>query len=68
LATSEHLFMSLRGVRTADARTVTSALHYLLRTDPRSRQDFFALTGTAALPPTTKSSDVQRSNLRDRRR
>jgi GTP cyclohydrolase I len=42
---AEHLCMSLRGVRAAGARTVTSALHGLLRTDPRSRQEFLALTG-----------------------
>ena len=42
---AEHLCMSLRGVRAAGARTVTSTLHGLLRTDPRSRQEFFALTG-----------------------
>jgi GTP cyclohydrolase I len=45
---AEHLCMSLRGVRAAGARTVTSALHGLLRSDPRSRQEFFALTGGAA--------------------
>jgi GTP cyclohydrolase I len=44
---AEHLCMSLRGVRAAGARTVTSTLHGLLRTDPRSRQEFFALTGAA---------------------
>jgi GTP cyclohydrolase I len=44
---AEHLCMSLRGVRAAGARTVTSALHGLLRTDPRSRQEFLALAGTA---------------------
>jgi GTP cyclohydrolase IA len=44
---AEHLCMSLRGAHAAGARTVTSALHGLLRTDPRSRQEFFALTGTA---------------------
>ena len=44
---AEHLCMSLRGVRAAGARTVTSALHGLLRTDPRSRQEFLALTRTA---------------------
>ena len=38
--------MTLRGVRAAGARTVTSALHGRLRTDPRSRQEFLALTGT----------------------
>jgi GTP cyclohydrolase I len=44
---AEHLCMSLRGVRATGARTVTSTLHGLLRTDPRSRQEFFALTGAA---------------------
>jgi GTP cyclohydrolase IA len=44
---AEHLCMSLRGVRAAGARTVTSTLHGLLRTDARSRQEFFALTGAA---------------------
>ena len=43
---AEHLCMSLRGVRAVGARTVTSALHGRLRTDPRSRQEFLALTGT----------------------
>jgi GTP cyclohydrolase IA len=45
---AEHLCMSLRGVRATGARTITSALHGLLRSDPRSRQEFFALTRTAA--------------------
>ena len=44
---AEHQCMSLRGVRAAGARTVTSALHGLLRSDPRSRQEFLALAGTA---------------------
>ena len=44
---AEHLCMSLRGVRAAGACTVTSTLHGRLRTDPRSRQEFLALTGTA---------------------
>jgi len=44
---AEHLCMTLRGVRAAGARTVTSALHGRLRTDPRSRQELLALTGTA---------------------
>jgi GTP cyclohydrolase IA len=44
---AEHLCMTLRGVHAAGARTVTSALHGLLRSDQRSRQEFFALTGTA---------------------
>ena len=43
---AEHLCMTLRGGHAAGARTVTSALHGLLRTDPRSRQEFLALTGT----------------------
>ena len=34
---AEHLCMSLRGVRGRGTRTVTSALHGLLRDDPRSR-------------------------------
>lgn len=45
---AEHLCMSLRGVRASGSRTVTSALHGLLRTDPRSRAEFFALTGARA--------------------
>ncbi|MCU1606938.1 MAG: cyclohydrolase [Modestobacter sp.] len=45
---AEHLCMSLRGVRATGARTLTSALHGLLRDDARSRQEFFALTRTAA--------------------
>jgi GTP cyclohydrolase I len=45
---AEHLCMSLRGVRAGGARTVTSALHGLLRDDSRSRAEFMALTrGTA---------------------
>jgi GTP cyclohydrolase I len=44
---AEHLCMSLRGVRAAGAHTVTSSLHGLLRSDPRSRQEFLALTGVA---------------------
>ena len=42
---AEHLCMSLRGVQKAGARTVTSALHGRLRDDPRTRQEFLALTG-----------------------
>jgi GTP cyclohydrolase IA len=44
---AEHLCMTLRGARAAGARTVTSTLHGRLRTDPRSRQEFLALTRTA---------------------
>lgn len=40
---AEHLCMSLRGVQAPGCRTVTSALHGLLREDPRSRAEFFAL-------------------------
>ena len=42
---AEHLCMSLRGVQAAGALTTTSALHGLLRHDPRSRAEFFALAG-----------------------
>ncbi|MGH3466564.1 MAG: GTP cyclohydrolase I FolE [Thermocrispum sp.] len=42
---AEHQCMTMRGVRATGSRTVTSALHGLLRTDARSRQEFFALTG-----------------------
>lgn len=45
---AEHLCMTLRGVQAGGSRTVTSALHGLLRSDPRSRAEFFALTGTRA--------------------
>jgi GTP cyclohydrolase IA len=41
---AEHMCMSLRGVRAAGTRTVTSALHGALREDDRSRHEFFALT------------------------
>jgi GTP cyclohydrolase I len=37
--------MSLRGVRAAGARTVTSALLGTLRDDARSRAEFFAVAG-----------------------
>ena len=41
---AEHLCMSLRGVQKLGARTVTSALHGLIRDDARTRQEFLALT------------------------
>jgi GTP cyclohydrolase I len=41
---AEHLCMSLRGVQTFGATTVTSALEGLIRDDPRTRQEFLALT------------------------
>ena len=40
---AEHLCMSLRRVRAGGARTITSALHGVLREDARSRHEFFAL-------------------------
>jgi GTP cyclohydrolase IA len=42
---AEHLCMSLRGVQKPGARTVTSALHGLVRDDPRTRAEFLSLTG-----------------------
>nr|WP_205661170.1 GTP cyclohydrolase I FolE [Amycolatopsis vastitatis] len=45
---AEHLCMSLRGVRATGALTVTSSLHGLLREEPKTRQEFFALTGVSA--------------------
>jgi GTP cyclohydrolase IA len=45
---AEHLCMSLRGVQKPGARTITSALHGLVRDDPRTRQEFLALTGGPA--------------------
>jgi GTP cyclohydrolase IA len=41
---AEHLCMSLRGVQKLGAKTVTSALHGLVRDDPRTRQEFLSLT------------------------
>jgi GTP cyclohydrolase I len=43
---ADHLCMSLRGVRAHGARTLTSAVHGLLRTDARTRQEFFVLSGS----------------------
>ncbi len=40
---AEHLCMSLRGVQKPGAKTVTSALHGLVRDDARTRQEFLAL-------------------------
>jgi GTP cyclohydrolase I len=42
---AEHMCMSLRGVQKPGARTVTSALHGLVRDDSRTRQEFLSLTG-----------------------
>jgi GTP cyclohydrolase I len=41
---AEHLCMSLRGVQKLGAKTITSALHGLVRDDARTRQEFLALT------------------------
>src|SRR5215213_10475930 len=41
---AEHLCMSLRGVQKFGAKTATSELHGLVRDDPRTRQEFLALT------------------------
>ncbi len=41
---AEHLCMSLRGVQKFGAKTITSALHGLVRNDPRTRHEFLALT------------------------
>jgi GTP cyclohydrolase I len=45
---AEHTCMSLRGAAKPGTRTVTSALHGLVRDDPRTRQEFLALTGRTA--------------------
>jgi GTP cyclohydrolase IA len=42
---AEHLCMSLRGVHKPGAKTVTSALHGLVRDDARTREEFLSLTG-----------------------
>jgi GTP cyclohydrolase I len=42
---AEHMCMSLRGVQKPGATTVTSALHGLVRDDPRTRDEFLSLTG-----------------------
>jgi GTP cyclohydrolase IA len=43
---AEHTCMTVRGVRAAGSTTVTSTLLGTVRDDPRSRQEFFALTRT----------------------
>ena len=48
---AEHMCMSLRGVQTFGAKTLTSALRGSVRDDPRTRQEFLALT--------TRKSDDQ---------
>jgi GTP cyclohydrolase IA len=48
LLEAEHLCMSLRGVQKPGAKTLTSALHGLVRDDPRTREEFLSLTGGRA--------------------
>ena len=43
--------MSMRGVHTVGATTVTSALLGLVRDDARTRQEFLALTGRTSHEP-----------------
>jgi GTP cyclohydrolase I len=43
---AEHTCMTLRGVQASGSTTVTSTLLGVLRDDPRTRQEFFALTRT----------------------
>lgn len=45
---AEHMCMTLRGARVPGTATTTSALFGRLREDPRSRSEFFSLTGTAS--------------------
>jgi GTP cyclohydrolase I len=45
---AEHTCMTVRGIQAAGSRTVTSTMLGTLREDPRSRQEFFALTGVGA--------------------
>jgi GTP cyclohydrolase I len=42
---AEHTCMTLRGVRAVGSNTVTSTMLGALRSDARSRQEFFALAG-----------------------
>lgn len=44
---AEHLCMTVRGVRAPGSRTTTSSVRGLVRTDPRTRTEFFALVGAA---------------------
>jgi GTP cyclohydrolase I len=45
---AEHLCMTVRGVRAPGSRTTTSAVRGMLRHDPRTRAEFFALVGAAS--------------------
>jgi GTP cyclohydrolase I len=43
---AEHMCMTIRGVQKPGASTVTSALHGLVRDDPRTRQEFLTLAAS----------------------
>jgi GTP cyclohydrolase I len=45
LIEAEHMCMSMRGVQKPGARTLTSALHGLIRDDLRTREELLALAG-----------------------
>lgn len=45
---AEHLCMTLRGARATGTDTITSALHGMLLTDARAREEFFTLAGIHA--------------------
>lgn len=45
---AEHSCMTLRGVQATGSSTITSSLLGILRSDPRSRQEFLALAGAGA--------------------
>jgi GTP cyclohydrolase IA len=47
---AEHTCMTQRGIRALGATTVTSALLGTLRTDPRSRAEFFTLARVPTSP------------------
>jgi GTP cyclohydrolase I len=40
-----HLCMTMRGIRKAGSRMVTSATRGIFRDDPRTRSEFFSLIG-----------------------
>jgi hypothetical protein len=45
---AEHSCMTLRGVQALGSSTITSTMLGMLREDPRSRAEFFALAGVCA--------------------
>ena len=47
LIEAEHQCMTIRGVHAIGTRTVTSAVHGLLRANPATRQEFLSLTGVS---------------------